>query len=182
MGVFSLVYMGHALWLVGDADGAHSASAKALARAATLSHPFSVAVAIAYDAMLQQFRGDPERTWRQADAATAVCEKHGFLYYLSWMPILRGWARARTGAVAEGRAEMRDGYASFRATGAELRAPYYLALQASIALDAGDRDEATRLVAEGRATAERTGEHWHDAGLEAIAKLASPAKSARAKR
>jgi predicted ATPase len=178
MGVFSLVYLGHALSLLGDADGSQAASNRALARAVTLSHPFSLAVATAYDAMLQQFRGEPERTWRQADAASAICEKHGFLYYLSWMPILRGWARARSGAVAEGRAEMRDGYASFRATGAELRAPYYLALQASIALDAGDPGEAARLVGDGRATAARNGEHWHDAGLARLAELAE-ARGAR---
>jgi predicted ATPase len=171
MGVFSLGYQGHALWLLGDADGSQAASSKAIARATTLSHPFSLAVASAYDAKLQQFRGEPERTWRQADAASAICEKHGFLYYLSWMPILRGWARARAGAVAEGRAEMRDGYASFRATGAMLRAPYYLALQASIALDEGDGHEAARLVEEGRAAAARTGEHWHDAGLAHLARL-----------
>jgi predicted ATPase len=177
MGVFSLAYLGHARWNLGDADGAHTASSRALARAATLSHPFSVAVATAYDAMLQQLRGEPERTWRQADAASAICEKHGFLYYLSWMPILRGWARARTGAIAEGRAEMRDGYASFRATGARLRAPYYLALQAAIALDAGDAEEGRRLVEEGRTTAERTGEHWYDAGLARMARMAEVAGS-----
>jgi predicted ATPase len=67
---------------------------------------------------------------------------------------------------------MRDGYASFRATGAMLRAPYYLALQAAIALDAGDTDDARRLVAEGQATAESTGEHWHDAGLARLGEKA----------
>jgi predicted ATPase len=165
LGVFCGAYHGHARWLLGDAEGARETSSKAIARAEALSHPFSLAVALAYDAMLQQFRGEPERTWRQADAASALCGKHGFLYYLSWTPILRGWARARSGAVAEGLAEMRDGYASFRATGAQLRAPYYLGLMAAITLEAGDTDEAMRLVEDGRATAQRTGERWHDAEL-----------------
>src|SRR5262249_39306005 len=145
----------------------------AIARAEALSHPFSLAVALAYDAMLQQFRGEPELTWRQADAAQALCQQHGFLYYLSWMPILRGWARARSGSVADGLAEMRDGYASFCATGAQLRAPYYLALMAAVSLESGDPDEALRLIAEGRATAERTGERWHDAELARLHDAAS---------
>jgi predicted ATPase len=165
LGVFCRAYRGHARWLLGDGDGAQKASSEAIARAEALSHPFSLAVALAYDAMLQQFRGEPERTWRQADAASAICGKHGFLYYLSWMPILRGWARARSGSVAEGLAEMHQGYASFRATGAELRAPYYHALLAAISLEAGENDQAVRLVEDGCATARRTGERWQDAEL-----------------
>src|SRR4029077_10038915 len=128
-------------------------------------HPFGLAVALAYDAMLQQFRGEAELTWRQADAAQALCEKHGFLYYLSWMPILRGWARARSGSLLQGLTEMREGYSSFRATGAQLRAPYYLALRAAISLESGDTEEALRLADEGRAIARRTGERWQDAEL-----------------
>jgi DNA-binding SARP family transcriptional activator/predicted ATPase len=168
LGVFSRAYRAHTRWLLGDASGAVEVSRRAIVRAEALSHPFGLAVALAYDAMLQQFRGDAESTWRQADAASAVCQKHGFLYYLSWMPILRGWARARSGSVAEGLAEMRDGYASFRATGAQLRAPYYLALIAAVSLESGDFDESFRLADEGRTTAKRTGERWQDAELERL--------------
>jgi hypothetical protein len=165
LGVFGQAYLGHTRWLLGDGDGAEKASREAIARAEALSHPFSLAVALAYDAMLQQFRGEPELTWRQADAASAICEKHGFLYYSSWMPILRGWARARSGRIPEGFAEMRDGYASFRATGAQLRAPYYLALMTAVQLESGNAEEALRLAEEARATAARTGERWHDTEL-----------------
>ena len=165
LGVFSRSYRGHTRWLLGDAAGAQKASGEAMARAEALSHPFSVAVALAYDAMLQQFRGEPELTWRRADAAEAQCQKYGFLYYLSWMPILRGWARARLGSVAEGLAEMRDGYASFLETGARLRMPYYLALMAAISLERGDRGETARLVEEGRAAAIGASERWQDAEL-----------------
>jgi DNA-binding SARP family transcriptional activator/predicted ATPase len=165
LGVFGRAYRSHARWLLGDAEGAQKSIADAMARAEALAHPFSLAVALAYDAMLHQFRGEPELTWRRADAAEALCQKHGFLYYLSWMPILRGWARARLGSVTEGLAEMRDGYASFLETGARLRAPYYLALMAAVSLERGDTDEASRLVQEGRAAALRAGERWQDAEL-----------------
>jgi DNA-binding SARP family transcriptional activator/predicted ATPase len=163
IGVFCRAYLSHARWLLGDADGALESSRDAIARAEALAHPFSLAIALAYDAMLQQFRGEPELTWRQADVAAALCEKHGFPYYLSWTPILRGWARARLGAIAEGLAEMREGYASFCATGAQLRAPYYLGLMAAVSRDAGDADGGVRLDAESRAAAERTGERWQEA-------------------
>jgi predicted ATPase len=165
LGVFCRAYRGHTRWLLGDAEGALRSSRDAMARAEALAHPFSLAVSLAYDAMLQQFRGDPERTWRQADAAAAQCQKYGFLYYLSWMPILRGWARARLGSVTEGLAEMRNGYASFLETGARLRAPYYLALMASVSLECGEEGEALRLVEAGEAAALRAGERWQDAEL-----------------
>ena len=117
-----------------------------------------------------------ERTWRQADAASGRLREArlSLLSLLDAHPARMG-AGEEAGAVAEGRAgEMRDGlHASFRATGAMLRAPYYyLALQAAIALDAGDTDEARRLVAEGRATAERTpASTRHDAGLARLGEL-----------
>jgi hypothetical protein len=181
IGVFCRAYRGHTRWLLGDAEGACESSREAIARAEALSHPFSVAVALAYDAMLAQFRGEPELTLRQANAAAALCQEHGFLYYGSWMPILRGWARARSGSVAEGLAEMREGYASFRATGAQLRSPYYLALMAAVSLESGAAHEALQLANEGRATAQLSGEHWQDAELTRVHAAAS-ACSGEAKR
>jgi predicted ATPase len=162
IGVFTLAYTCHARWLLGDADGALRCRQEAIARAEALAQPFSLAIALAYGAMLEQFRGEPELAWRQADQAAALCEKHGFPYYLSWAPILRGWARAKLGAIAQGLAEMREGYASFCATGAGLRAPYYLALMAAVSRDAGDADGALRLDAESRVAAKRTGERWQE--------------------
>jgi predicted ATPase len=176
-GVFGRAYRSHTRWLLGDPEGAQRFSREAIARAEALSHPFSLAVALAYAAMLHQFRGEPEPTWRRADEAEAQCQKHGFLYYLSWMPILRGWARARLGSVDEGLAEMRAGFAAFLETGARLRAPYYLALMARVALDSGDTAEAVRLVAEGRAAAQRSGECWQDAELARLEKLARRARA-----
>jgi DNA-binding SARP family transcriptional activator/predicted ATPase len=162
LGVFCRAYLSHTRWLLGDEAGALQVRRDTIARAEALAHPFSLAVALAYDAMFEQFRGEPELAWRQADLAAALCEKHGFPYYLSWMSILRGWARARLGAVADGLAEMRAGYASFCATGAGLRAPYYLGLMAAVSRDAGDAEGAQRLDDEARAAAERTGERWQE--------------------
>jgi hypothetical protein len=71
---------------------------------------------------------------------------------------------------------MRDGYTSFCATGAHLRAPYYLALMAAVSLDADDPEEALRLIEEGRATAQRTGERWQDTELTRLHAAATKRK------
>ncbi|HEY7712371.1 MAG TPA: adenylate/guanylate cyclase domain-containing protein, partial [Candidatus Entotheonella sp.] len=56
LGVFSLCWQTHALWHLGYPDQALLMGQKALDLAESLSHPFSLAVALDYVAMLHQFR------------------------------------------------------------------------------------------------------------------------------
>ena len=63
---------------------------------------------------------------------------------------------------------MRQGLAAFRATGAELARPYYLALQAEAYAQAGQREEGLSLLAEALATVHKTGERWWEAELHRL--------------
>jgi len=67
---------------------------------------------------------------RQADAAIALCEEHGFVHYLAMALILRGWASAQEGEFEKGIAEMQAGLERERATGALLFESYTLGLLA----------------------------------------------------
>jgi predicted ATPase len=58
--------------------------------------------------------------------------EQGFRQPLAAATILRGWAVAAQGQVAEGLPEMHQGLAGFRATGAEDDRPYWLALLAEM--------------------------------------------------
>jgi predicted ATPase len=55
-----------------------------------------------------------------------------------------------------------------RATGAELRLPYYLALLGRAQVRAGRRDEAAAALADGFAVAERNAESWTLPGLHLL--------------
>jgi predicted ATPase len=129
-GVFCLAWSPHLLWHLGYADQALTQSEVALALARKLSHPFSSALALDYAAMLHQFRREPGAVCDLAEAAMTLCAEQEFAYYLAWERIMRGWAVAEAGDRETGVAEMRQGLAALRATGAGLRQPYYLGLLA----------------------------------------------------
>lgn len=110
--------------------------------------------------MLHQFRDEPEGAQARAEAAAALCRKYGFRYYLSWTPIVMGWASARMGDRERGLEQMLSGFASLRATGAGLRAPYYLGLIAQVAGWCGDVQAGLGHLKEAQELGERSHENW----------------------
>ena len=63
---------------------------------------------------------------------------------------------------------MRQGLAAYRATGAELFRPYFLALLAEACKDAGQAEEGLTVLAEALATMDETGECWWEAELHRL--------------
>jgi len=158
--VFARSHLSHNLWLLGYVDKALEQGRRCVAFAEGLAHPFSLALALAYLAMLHHFRQEPRTAEEHAMAAAEICNKYGFRYYLSWVPILQGWARAQTGALIDGLTQMQEGFVAFRSMGALLRAPYYLALLAETRRKLGRLDEAWKCIVEAFAIDQRTGESW----------------------
>jgi TOMM system kinase/cyclase fusion protein len=163
LGMFCRAWAPHALWCLGYPDQALAMSREALALAQKLSHPFSLAVALAYAAMLHQFRREPKAVHEQAGAAVALCTEQRFAYYLAWGTTMQGWARVVQGQGELGIAQTRQGLAALRATGAALRLPYYFALLAEACGQTGQAVEGLALLAE--ALAHKTGETWMEAEL-----------------
>jgi DNA-binding SARP family transcriptional activator/tetratricopeptide (TPR) repeat protein len=166
--VFARAHLSLALWLLGFPDQALEENRRNIAIAEELSHPFSLALALAYAAIQHQYRREPEAAEELAEAAAAICHKNGFRYYLSWTPIIRGWAHARKGALSEGLAEMRDGFAALKATGAMLRGPYYLALMAETCREMGELEKGWNCVTEAFALGQRSRETWFKPELDCI--------------
>jgi len=67
--------------------------------------------------------------------------------------------------VAEGMALMRSGSAAYRASGAELYVPHYMALEAAACEIAGQVEECLDLLDDALSITERTGERWFAAEL-----------------
>ena len=166
--VFGRAYRAHVDWHLGFADAALRAAQDAIDLAHRLVHPFSLAVALAYAAMLHQFRREPTEVRARADAARSICTEHGFSYYDAWAAIMNGWAVAEEGDVEDGIARVRVGVRDLRATGAELRLPYYLGILADLYRRAQRLEDAIVTLAEARAVAERNEEHWADASLHLL--------------
>ena len=132
----------HAHWLLGDDDRARTTAAETVALARRIEHPYSVAVALAYDAVTHQFRDDRQALEASVAELTELCERYGFAYYREWGPVLTGWARGG----AEGAETAHRGIDGLRATGAFFRMPYWLTLVADIAQRRGHRDEARAVL------------------------------------
>ena len=60
----------------------------------------------------------------------ALSRKQGFVAWVMLGTILRGWALAAQGQLAEGVAQMREGLAARQVMGHEVQKPYWLALLA----------------------------------------------------
>ena len=128
------LYDGMALWLLGYPDQALRICAEAHRYADASQHPFSEAMARTISLRVHQFRGEAAVVEREADAAIALCEEHGFVHYLALALILRGWASAQQGEFEKGIAEIQDGLEKVRTTGALLFELYALGLLADVCI------------------------------------------------
>jgi predicted ATPase/class 3 adenylate cyclase len=128
------LYDGMALWLLGYPDQALRICAEGRRYADASQHPFSEAMARTISLRVHQFRGEAAVVEREADAAIALCEEHGFVHYLAMALILRGWASAQQGEFDKGIAEIQDGLEKVRTTGALLFESYALGLLADVCI------------------------------------------------
>ena len=77
----------------------------------------------------------------------------------------RGWALAQQGQEEEGIAQIRQGLAASRATGARVGWSYWLALLAEVYGKAGQVEEGLPLLAEALPVVDKTGERFYEAEL-----------------
>lgn len=160
VGVFRRAYVSHLLCQFGHAQQAVAKSDESIVRARDVSHPFTLGIALDYAAMLNVYRRESKLALARADEASAVCRKHGFVYYLALAEILAGWATAVEGNTTEGLVQLRHGLDSLKSTGAELRLPFYHGLLAEVCGLAGQLGEALANIAIGFAFLSKNGELW----------------------
>jgi predicted ATPase len=164
-GVCCGVYTAYALWHLGYPDQGLKKIHEAVTLAQELSHPFSLALALNWAAISHQFRREGHLAQERAEAAITLSTEQGFPFCVAWGTILRGWVLAEQGQEEEGIAQMRQGIAAWRATGAEVWRPYFLALLAEAYGKVGHTEEGLSVVAEALALVDKTGERFYEAEL-----------------
>ena len=107
-------------------------SQHAVTLAQQIAHPFSLGFALNCAAMFHQFRREGRATQERAEAAISLATEQGFPYWMAFGAILHGWALAQQGQAQEGIEQIHQGLRAYRATGAELARPYFLALLAEV--------------------------------------------------
>ena len=168
LGVFCRCFAAHALCHLGYPDQARTKIREAISLARELAHPFSMALALDYAAMLHQFCRERHRTHESARTAITLCTEQASAYYLAWGTMMQGWAVADQGQDAEGFDQMRKGLAGIQATGAALRQPYYLGLLAEASGTVGHLGDGLAMLAEALTVVARTGERWFEAELHRL--------------
>src|SRR5262249_13733640 len=117
-GIGCRAYAAVTLWLLGYPDLALTHTHEALALAQALSHPYSLAFARFLPACVTQFRRDVPAVHEHAEAAVALATEQGFPHWAAMGTVLGGWALAMQGQREEGRAQIGQRIAAYRATGA----------------------------------------------------------------
>jgi class 3 adenylate cyclase/predicted ATPase len=156
------------LWLLGYPDQALKRSQEALTLIQELSHPFSLASALDFTALLHQFRREPRKAQEHSETAMALCTEQRISVYLEMGRIIRGWALAVQGQSEEGTAQMNIGVAAFRATGAALWCPNFLAMLAEAYGNEGRVEEGLEALDQAFGIADKTQERYYEAELHRL--------------
>jgi predicted ATPase len=163
--VSCLCHMALVLWLLGYPTQAMQRSREAVELAQQVSHPFSLAWALLYTALVHTLRREWRAAQEQAATLMALCHEHGFAYRMMQGRILQGWALAQQGQGAVAIAQMQESLATVRTMGAAVYRPYFLALLAEAYRKVDQVKAGLTAVDEGLELIDKTGERFYEAGL-----------------
>ena len=151
------------LWLLGYPEQALARIHDALTLAHELSHPFSLGVAGFCAAFVYQFCRDVPAVHEQAEATVALATEQGFSLLVAGGMILCGWALAMQGQGEAGTAQVRQGLAAWRATGAAFHGPYMCTLLADVSAHLGHTADGLQALAEAHTLVEQHEERFWEA-------------------
>ena len=153
-------YISHCDWHLGYPIRSLKIAEEGLALAREISHPFSIALALNYLAMLRQHQRDADAALNAAVEARNICAEYRFDYYGAWSNLVRAWAIAESGQLDEGLAAYDAALEEFRRTSAGLRISHHLGLLAAVHGKAGRALTGLRLIDEAFAIAKANHETW----------------------
>ncbi|HXG95224.1 MAG TPA: AAA family ATPase [Blastocatellia bacterium] len=164
-GVSMRCFVALALWFLGQADKALARIQEAINLARELSEPQGLAQAWFFAAVLHQLRREELKAQENAEAAIAISREHGLVLYQAMATATRGWALIGQGQQEEGFAQLAEGLADHRLTGAEVLLPHFLALLVESFAKTLQIEEGLRVLEEALAISLHNGEQYYQAEL-----------------
>jgi DNA-binding SARP family transcriptional activator/predicted ATPase len=161
-------WQAHALWCLGYPQQALHQALEAIKLVQDLDQPFNQALASAYLALLQQLCADETVARESAAHAYELTSKYQAPYYHAWAAILINYALALEQPDEERIGHLRGSITTFKAMGARLRLPYYLALLAHVYQKAGRAEQGLASIDEALSEARTHNERWWDAELQRL--------------
>ena len=161
----SRAHLARLLLYLGYPDQSRGMMKEATAQAERLRHPIGLVNTYSLATQLETIYDNGRSVEELAEKITWLSDEHGLPYYLAIGALMRGWALARRGTEEEGIALLRDGLASYLATGTRQQHTYFLALLAEALGGAGRVDEGLAALAEARDAARQSNERYYEAEL-----------------
>jgi class 3 adenylate cyclase/predicted ATPase len=156
------------LWLLGYPDQALARLHGALALVHALAHPYSLAFAQCFAAIVSQFRRDVPAVYEQAETAVALSTEQGFPQWAAMGTSLRGWALAMQGQGEEGVAQVRQEIAAWRAIGSVLHLPYLCTSLADVCDHLGHPADGLQALTEAHTLLEQHDERYWEAEVHRL--------------
>jgi class 3 adenylate cyclase/ABC-type transport system involved in cytochrome c biogenesis ATPase subunit len=164
----ALSYMSLDAVLTGSFNAAQRLAKRCVEEARKLAHPTSLCFTHSILCRVYYLLGDMKALAWHSAMVVRLAEEHGLSLWRGLGIIYTGWSRAAKGAPDEGIAMIRDGIAQYRAVGAALSLPLYLASLADLERAAGNAQEALKLLGEAQAVAKAGDEHWVSAEIHRL--------------
>lgn len=164
-GVLIQSQLSWALWFLGYPEQARRRADAAVAAARRLEQPFTLVFSLYYRCVLLQYRRDHAVLLTAADTVLELATEQGFSLFGAMATMLKGGALAALGDVPRGLAMFEEGWRAFSATGAGIAGPSWRSLWAELLSAAGRLDEASALLDEALAVAQRNQDHTWDPEL-----------------
>jgi predicted ATPase len=155
-------------WHFGEIAACKATMAEAIALAKELNDMYGLAVALIFAAALAYLERNLADVERYSSDLIELSTRHHFAQWIAIGAVLRGWARSASGETSDGISWIEDGTRNYRATGAVLAMPYYLALKAEALYLADRTSEALDAIIEAEAIVERREERWWCAELHRL--------------
>jgi len=153
--VSCLCYEASSDWHLGEIASCQAKLDEAISLAKELNDMNGLAMALSWAAGLGTNERKPAEVDRLASEMIELSTRHSFAHWLAVGAMLRGWARNASGDTAEGIPRIEQGIRDFRATGAVLSLPHFLALKAEALHLANRTSEALEAINEAKVLVER---------------------------
>jgi DNA-binding winged helix-turn-helix (wHTH) protein/predicted ATPase/type II secretory pathway predicted ATPase ExeA len=162
--VIAGVWSAFVYWLRGYPEQAVSQAQAALTLAHALAHPYSLAFALFWTAILYRGLKKVQAVRAHAEVLIPLAQSQGMASVL-FGTIIDGWALAEQGHAEEGIARIREGVAGARALGIGTGLTQCLAWLAEAYGKAGQVEEGLKAVAEALTIAQANRERFYEAEL-----------------
>jgi tetratricopeptide (TPR) repeat protein len=166
--VLSRAHLGRIMLYLGFPDRSRQLIDEAIVLAERLRHPVGLVNTFSLAAQVEVQHRNTHRVEDLTGAIAQHSEEHGLPYYAAIAVMMRGWTTAMRGEPKAGVELIREGLASYLATGTRQQQSYFLGLMADALVQSGRASEALDAMTEALNRVAETGERYYEAELHRL--------------